>query len=125
MRFVSTLPNGFDTPLLPEGKTLPRNIITKIILARSIVSKPKLLAIEELMANLEHADRIRIANILTDKDSNWTLVAVTDDPELAIRCDRILVMKGGEIIQEGTFEEIKRTPHFDKIFKVYHDNHES
>lgn len=119
MRFVASLPNGFDTLLLPEGRNLPRNVVVKTILARSIIRKPKLLAIEELMANLEQIDRIRIAALLTDKAQSWTLVAVTDDAELASRCDRIVVMKEGEIISEGSFEDIKKTPHFNRVFKIY------
>lgn len=117
MPFIRNLPDGFDTMLLPAGKTLPRHIIVKIILARSIVSKPQLLAIEELMANLENEDRIRIANILTDKKQPWTLVVVTDDPVLAARCDRVLIMKDGKIIEEGSFQQIQKSVHYSKIFK--------
>ncbi len=115
--FVRTLPDGFDTMLLPNGKTLPRHVVVKIILARSIVSKPQLLAIEELMANLEYTDRIRIAEVLTDRQQPWTLVVVTDDPLLAARCDRVLIMKEGKIIQEGSFVEIQQNVHYSKIFK--------
>jgi ABC-type bacteriocin/lantibiotic exporter with double-glycine peptidase domain len=119
MPFVSQLPNGFDTVLLPEGKNLPRSIVAKIILSRSIVSKPKLLAIEELMANIELEDRVRIAELLTRNGNDWTLVAVTDDPILAYECDRVLIMKDGEIVEEGTFDEIQKSPHYVKVFKVY------
>jgi ABC-type bacteriocin/lantibiotic exporter with double-glycine peptidase domain len=119
MRFVASLPNGFDTLLLPEGRNLPRNVMVKIILARSIIQNPQLLAIEELMANLEQIDRLKIASLLTDKNQSWTLAAVTDDAELASRCDRIIVMKEGEIVAEGTFEEIKKTVHFNRVFKIY------
>ena len=119
MRFISSLPSGFDTILLPEGKNLPRNIVAKIILARSIVTQPQLLVVEELMANLEYTDRIRIAELLTDKNQPWTLIAVTDDPELARRCDRVIVMRDGQIIMDDTFEAIKKTEHFRKIFKIY------
>ncbi len=115
--FISLLPEGFDTMLLPGGKTLPRHIIVKIILARSIASKPQLLAIEELMANLETEDRIKITNLLTDKTQQWTLVVVTDDPYLASRCDRVLVMKDGKIIEQGDFTQIQKSIHYPKIFK--------
>jgi ABC-type bacteriocin/lantibiotic exporter with double-glycine peptidase domain len=115
--FIRTLPDGFDTMLLPNGKTLPRHVVVKIILARSIVSKPQLLAIEELMANLEHADRLRIVELLTDRQQPWTLVVVTDDPLLAARCDRVLIMKEGKIVQEGTFAAIQKSAHYSKIFK--------
>ena len=115
--FISTLPNGFDTMLLPEGKNLPRNVVAKIILARSIVTTPQLLAIEEIMANIELKDRTGIAHLLTDKNKPWTLVAVTNDPVLASRCDRVFVMKDGEIVEEGSFEKIKHSEHFNKILK--------
>ncbi len=115
---IRSLSHGFDTVLLPEGKNLPRNAKAKIILARSLASKPQLLAIEELMANIELKDRTHIAQLLTDKDQLWTLVAVTDDPILASLCDRIFIMKEGQIVEEGNFEKIKHSTHFKKVFKV-------
>jgi ABC-type bacteriocin/lantibiotic exporter with double-glycine peptidase domain len=121
MRFVASLPNGFDTLLLPEGRNLPRNIVVKIILARSIIQNPQLLAIEELMANLEQIDRVRIAALLTDKQHPWTLIAVTDDAELASRCDRVVVMHEGVLVAEGSFEAIKKTVHFKRVFKIYNN----
>jgi ABC-type bacteriocin/lantibiotic exporter with double-glycine peptidase domain len=121
MRFVASQPNGFDALLLPEGRNLPRNIVVKIILARSIIQNPQLLAIEELMANLEQIDRVRIAALLTDKEHPWTLIAVTDDAELASRCDRIIVMNEGAIVAEGSFEEIKKTVHYKRVFKIYNN----
>lgn len=117
MPFIRQLPDGFETMLLPNGKTLPRHIIVKIILARSIVLKPQLLVVEELMANLEYNDRLRIAQLLTDKSQPWTLIVVSDDPLLAARCDRVCIMSEGTIIEEGTFFEIQKTPHYSKIFK--------
>lgn len=116
---IKTLPNGFDSILLPEGKNLPRNAKAKIILARSIASKPQLLAIEELMANIELKDRTHIANILTDKNQPWTLIAVTDDPVLASHCDRVFIMKEGKIIEEGNFEHIQKSEHYERVFKVF------
>ena len=77
------------------------------------------LAIEELMANLEQIDRLKIAALLTDKEQPWTLVAVTDDAELASRCDRVIVLNEGTIVAEGSFEAIKKTVHFKRVFKIY------
>ena len=118
MGFISSLPEGFDTMLLPTGKNLPRSVISKIILVRGILNNPQLLAIEEIMANLNYADRVRIADLLTDKNRKWTLIAVTDDPVLASRCDRVIIMKEGEIIEQGAFKDIQNSIHFKKIFKT-------
>jgi ABC-type bacteriocin/lantibiotic exporter with double-glycine peptidase domain len=117
MGFINGLPDGFDAKLLPGGKNMPRSIVAKIILARSIVSNPKLLAIEELMANLNQNDRINLSEILTDKKRLWTLIAVTDDPELASCCERVIVLQDGQIVADGTYEAIFRTEHGKRIFK--------
>jgi ABC-type bacteriocin/lantibiotic exporter with double-glycine peptidase domain len=116
--FIKKLPEGFHTPLLPGGRNLPRSIVTKIILARSIVTKPALLTMQEIFTNLEQRDRVQIANLLTRKDQKWTLLAVSDDPILAARCDRIIILKDGKIIQEGDFAEILESPHYSNVFKT-------
>ncbi len=114
--FVKKLPEGYDTMLLPGGKNLPRNVISKIIFARCLASRPALMAIEEPFGFLEKEDRERISNLLTSQ-STCTLVAVTDDALMAAKCDRIIIMQEGRIVEEGSFEEIKRSKHFENVFK--------
>jgi ABC-type bacteriocin/lantibiotic exporter with double-glycine peptidase domain len=114
--FVKKLPNGYDTLLLPGGKNLPRNVISKIIFARCIASRPSLLAIEEPFDFLEKEDRERIARLLTSSP-NCTLVSVTDDPLLAAKCDRVIIMQEGRIVEEGSFEKIRKSRHFENVFK--------
>ncbi len=114
--FVKKLPEGYDTILLPGGKNLPRNIISKIIFARCIASRPSLLAIEEPFDFLEKEDRERIANLLTSIP-NCTLVTVTDNAQMAAKCDRIIIMQEGRILEEGSFEKIRKSKHFENVFK--------
>ena len=45
--FIKTLPMGLNTNLDPEGQRIPRSAANKIILARAVVSKPKLLLLED------------------------------------------------------------------------------
>jgi ABC-type bacteriocin/lantibiotic exporter with double-glycine peptidase domain len=116
--FVRQSPKGLDTELLPGGKNTPGSIITKLMLARATVSKSKLLVLEEPLGTLTFQERIRIANYLTNPKHSWTLVGVTEDPILAALCDRIVVLKAGEIVYEGTFEEVKKSVHFERIFKT-------
>lgn len=114
--FVKKLPDGYDTILLPGGKNLPRNIISKIIFARCIAARPALLAIEEPFDFLEKEDRERIAKLLTSIP-NCTLVTVTDDALMAAKCDRIIIMQEGSILEEGSFEKIRKSKHFENVFK--------
>lgn len=116
--FVERLPLGYNTMLLPGGKNLPRSIIAKIILARSIASKPSLLAIEEPFSFLEQQDREKISEFLTADENTWTLLIVSDDPIIAAKCERIIVMQNGKILESGALAEIKESEHYTKIFKT-------
>lgn len=112
--FIEDLPDGYQTILLPHGRNIPTSIRTRILLARCIVSQPQLLSVHGFFPGLEQREREEIALSLTD--GPWTMVAVTDDPALASRCDRVLIMKEGQIIEEGSFEQIKRSKHFAQVF---------
>lgn len=116
--FVERLPGGYQTELLPEGRNIPQHVRTKIILARSIVSNPRLLTMEGFFHHLQQEDRERAAKMLTAPDRPWTLVTATNDPMLASRCDRVIVLKNGEIVAKGTFEEIQRSEHYRHVFKM-------
>ena len=113
---------GLELQLQPGGKNVPRSIITKILIARAIVTEPKLLSLEEPMGNLNFRDRLRIARYLTDRSHPWTLVSVTEDPLLASMCDRILVMQAGTIVFDGSFDEVQKTRHYERIFRTNIEN---
>lgn len=120
--FIRDLPQGLDTELLSGGKNIPRSVVTKILVARAIVGLPKLLAMEEPLGNLNFRDRLRIAHLLIDKKQPWTLVGVTSDPVLAAMCDRVIVLKAGEIVFDGTFDGVQKTEHYQWIFRAGGEN---
>lgn len=119
--FMREMPQGIDTELLPGGKNIPGSAVNKILVARAIAANPKLLAMEEPTRSLNFRDRVRIAQLLTDKSRAWTLLAVTEDPLMASMCDRVLVMNGGEIVFDGTFDAVQKTEHYNRIFRVSND----
>lgn len=116
--YISGLPLGYNTTLTSEGNNVAQGARTKIILARAVATRPRLLAMESFLRSLDQDDRKAIAAFLTDRANPWTLVAVSNDPLLASRCDKVIVMQEGAIIEQGTFAQIKKSPHFEKVFKV-------
>lgn len=115
--YIRSLPNGYNTQLLPEGRNIPRTIRTKLILLRAVVTKPKLLLAEDFFKSLESKDRDFIANFITSRDASWTLLAVSSDPVLAAQCDRLLLMENGQIVAEGTWDSLQDHPIFIAVFK--------
>ena len=120
--YVQQLPEGFNTMLLPEGSNIPQNIRTRIILARCIIAQPRLLSVEGFFYGMEKSDRDMICSYLTGADKPWTMIAVTDDPFFTSRCDRIIIMKDGKIIVDGSFPEALKSEHFEQVFLPYRDN---
>ena len=115
-KYIQTLPDGFETMLLPNGQNVPRSIRTKILLCRAIISKPQLLIFEELFSNLDNEDQKEILEYLTDKKHPWTVILVSNHALASKYCDRTIIMDEGKIIEEGTFEEIRKSPHYRPIF---------
>ncbi|MBR9832747.1 peptidase domain-containing ABC transporter [Acidiluteibacter ferrifornacis] len=110
--FIKTLPKGYDSPLDPLGKKLPRSVVSKILLARSIASKPKLLLLENAFESIDEIDVVKIIDFLTDKSNNWTMVSISSNRHLAERCDKIVFMNRGSILKYGTYEEMKEIINF-------------
>lgn len=111
-QYVKELPQGYDTLLDPEGKKLPRSIVQKLLLARSIVDKPKLLLLEDAFEHLDEKERREIISFLTDKSNRWTMVSVSQDPYLARLSDKVLFMENGSIVKSGTYDEMKAFANF-------------
>ena len=115
--FIQHCPQGIDTELQPGGKNMPRSIIAKLLVARAVVADPNLLVMEEPLGNLNFRDRLRISQMLTDQSHAWTFVAITEDPLLASLCDRVVVLKDGQFIFDGTFKAVQKTEHYERIFR--------
>ncbi len=99
--FINELPKGYDTMLEPRGGRLPGSIVQKITLARSIIHQPHFLILEESFSKLAHQEKTDILKYLMDGNQSWTILFVTNDPEIARLCDRVLILEAGQIIDSG------------------------
>lgn len=120
--FIRNHPQGINTELLPGGRNTPGSIVSKILIARAIAAKPKILVLEQPLGALNFRDRLRISQMLTDSSAPWTLVCSSDDPLLASMCQRVVVLKGGEIVFDGNFDDVRQTPHFERVFRANWEN---
>ena len=71
-------PKSIDTLVNSGGRRLPRSIIQKLIIARMIVNKPKLLLIEDPLQFIEENEKKRIIDYLMDEQHNWTIIVISD-----------------------------------------------
>lgn len=113
--FINSLPDGLNTELVPEGPRLPESISRKLILARSIAKRPRMLVMDDFLRSLDPGERDRISTFLTSCPL-WTLVAASNDPIFASKCDRVYVMNQGIITASGSYEEISTRPESSQFF---------
>jgi ABC-type bacteriocin/lantibiotic exporter with double-glycine peptidase domain len=89
---------GIDTVIYPEGKQISFTVAKKLILARAILKKPKLLILEEPLEHFETVEAKRIIKYLTDPRHPWSLVVVSFNEQWADNCSQVITLKKGEII---------------------------
>lgn len=104
--FVRKQNKGFDTHIDPEGQKLPRSVVQKILLARAISNKPRLLLLEDAFEHIAESEQKQMIDALTASDAPWTLIAVSSNNYLARKSDRMAVMHEGKVIKCGPFEDI-------------------
>jgi ABC-type bacteriocin/lantibiotic exporter with double-glycine peptidase domain len=96
--FVKSQPKGINTILYPEGQRLSSTVSKKIILARSILKKPKLLLLKDPLDQFEKNEAKSIMEFLTDKSNPWSLVVVSYNMDWKSSCTRIINLEHGKIV---------------------------
>jgi ABC-type bacteriocin/lantibiotic exporter with double-glycine peptidase domain len=95
--FIKSLPKGLETPIFPESKQLSSSNAQKILLARSIIRKPKMLFYEDPTSTMDEAEAIEIIDFLTSKENKWSIIVSSKNPYWNTKCDRIITMQKGSI----------------------------
>ncbi len=113
--YIHSLPEGLQTELVPEGPQLPDSITRKLILARAIAKRPRLLVMDDFLQPMDHGERDRIGSFLTACPL-WTLIITSNDPVLAAKCDNVYVLSRGSVIDSGPFREIATKPYAKDLF---------
>ncbi|MEM9546610.1 MAG: ATP-binding cassette domain-containing protein [Bacteroidota bacterium] len=99
--FIKTLPMGLNTKLDPEGQKIPRSAMNKIILARAIVSKPKLLLLEDPLDHVPANEKEEIIQKLTAKGTPWTIIITAVDTIWTKYIDHEVRLDSGQLVYDS------------------------
>ena len=97
MDFIKDLPNGLKTILYPDGKQMSHTVSKKLILARAILKKPKLLILEDALDRFNPIETNAIISYLTDCDRPWALIVVSGNENWKTKCTEIIQLEKGKI----------------------------
>jgi len=104
--FIEALPHGFDTPLGERGKSLSGGQRQRLAIARALVREAPILLLDEATSALD-AENERLVQAALDQamEARTTLV-IAHRLATVLRADRIVVMDGGQVVEEGTHAEL-------------------
>lgn len=96
--FIKTLADGLNTIIFPQGRQLSASNAQKILLARSIIHKPKILFYEDPTDTMDDDVANEIIDLITAPANNWTIIVSSQNPYWKTKCTRNIVMNKGQII---------------------------
>lgn len=109
--FICSLPNGYETLLGEDGKGLSGGQRQRIELARALLRKVPILILDEPTSSLDAESEFKIRQALAQIHArrNTTIILIGHRLSSLEDADRIIVLKDGAIVEEGSQQDLIRT----------------
>ena len=104
--FVDSLPEKLDTVVGERGLKLSGGEKQRVSIARTILKDPPILVLDEATSSLDSKSERYIQNALDVVAQNRTTLVIAHRLSTVADADRILVLDNGEIVEQGTHEEL-------------------
>lgn len=104
--FIMELPDGYDTMLAPNGTNLSEGQRQLLSIARTLLRNPDILILDEATSNVDTVTEMYITEAINNLTENRTSFIIAHRLSTIRNCDIIVVMKDGEIIEQGNHEEL-------------------
>ena len=90
---IGRLPRGLSTLVRARGQAFTTSQVSRILTARAIVARPQLLVLDGGLPSVPKTQREIILRRICSKEEPWTVVVVTNEPEVLIQVDRRIVVE--------------------------------
>jgi ABC-type multidrug transport system fused ATPase/permease subunit len=105
--FIASLEHGIFTNLGDRGLKLSGGQKQRLGIARALLTKPKILFLDEATSALDSQTEYDVSTSINDLKGEVTLICVAHRLSTAKRADRVIYLKAGMVIAQGSFEEVK------------------
>lgn len=105
-RFVQTLPGGYDMELNEEASNVSQGQKQLLTIARAILADPKILILDEATSSVDTRTEIQIQKAMDTLMKGRTSFVIAHRLSTIRDADLILVMKDGDIVEQGNHEEL-------------------
>ncbi|KAF0118128.1 MAG: ATP-binding cassette subfamily B bacterial MsbA [bacterium] len=124
--FIMETPLGYDTMIGEQGVKLSGGQRQRISIARAILKDAPILILDEATSSLDSESEIEVQNALENLMKNRTTFIIAHRLSTIRNADRIIVIVGGEVVEEGIHEDLlKRNGEYTKLYELqFRDNGE-
>lgn len=118
--FISKMPDGYDTVVGERGVTLSGGQRQRIAIARAFLTNPRILILDDSTSAIDSATEDEIQKAMRRIMVGRTTLLITHRVSQIRWADRILVLRGGELVAQGNHEELLATSEsYQRIFARY------
>ena len=100
--FIAALPEGYDTELAERGGSLSAGQRQRIAIARAGLRRAPVFVLDEPTVGLDAENEQAVIEAIMEMARGRTTLIITHDLDLAARCDRILCLDGGTLVEDGS-----------------------
>ena len=104
--FIDALPNGYDTQIGERGVTLSGGERQRLAIARAILKNAPVLLLDEATSALDAANETLVQRALDELMKGRTTIVIAHRLSTIVSADRILVIDGGLVVEQGTHTEL-------------------
>jgi ATP-binding cassette subfamily B protein len=105
-RFIRRLPAGYDQPLGERGSSLSVGERQLLSFARALAFDPRILILDEATSSVDSEIEAQIQSALEELMRDRTSLVIAHRLSTVQNADRILVMHHGELVEEGSHEQL-------------------
>ncbi len=122
--FIMSLPEGFDTGVGERGVTLSGGQRQRIAIARAVVRDPRILIMDEATSSLDALVEQQVQDAMRKAMEGRTSIIIAHRLSTIRDADRIAVLSGGKLVEQGTHEElISMKGHYQRLFMASNGEH--
>jgi ABC-type bacteriocin/lantibiotic exporter with double-glycine peptidase domain len=113
---IKAMPRGMDTPISADGQGVSGGQRQRILIARALIRKPRIFLLDEATSALDNISQ----HIITENLARMKCTRITIAHRMSTirQCNRIVVLGGGRVVEEGTYDELMaKGGYFSEIIK--------